>query len=294
MSDYIRHRDIRYISNTLRLKLKKMMYRLLKGRSPIIANATKLIATDNDYILLEKYVSFEYFDHRIAKKYYSNSKALISKIIIALCYFNENGNDQAYLKMVDTIHEKLSVEKDSLVYREPAAYEKFAMQKGAISGITQAKLVSLFLRAGMFEKAKACLNGCLLSETQSGPLRDINDEMTWIEEYPSSKMTMVLNGHIFNLIAFIEYLTYTGDCSFDKIFQKCMNATLSNLPNYWKGNDILYSMYNWDFCNTHYLGIITYQMEHLYKISNIQAFKENSDRLKSICNWSIFNKLIGK
>ena len=304
MSSYHRYIDPKYLKHTLRLKAQSRKLKSSNSGKPyeVYRDLTPVSVPDYKLLFQDRYLSFDYFaDTSHAKLYYKDSNALISRVIELLVYYNEFGCDDQFLKSVDEVTTKAERVGKSLVHREDSAYQKFDMKSSAISGILHAKLLSTALRAHLHTDggkyltvAKGYLNALQITVAEEGPFRILQENIVWLEEYPSAQPTMVLNGHLFGLIALAEYVAITNDKEVQQIFEDCLRSTFTYLPHFWQGDNLLYSMYHWDFCNVHYLAIVHFQFVHLHKLTGISYFQVEADRLRSECPWPIFDRLMGK
>lgn len=303
MSPCKRHTDPSYLLHTINIKAKAVLknvkyrckpYELYQKAPPPIKKA--------DYLLqdVDGYHSFKYFiSSNHAQQYYQKSSALISEVITLLVYHNEHGSDQKLVAAVDKILRQAQKSNGCLIHAEQEGYDKFDMKKGAVSSILHGKLLSLLIRVYRDTKdgkylsaATGYKNSLLIPILQNGPYRTLENGAIWLEEYPSSEPSMVLNGHLFCLIALAEYAAIATNVESLQLFEKGLSSAVSYLSIYWQGEDLLYSMYHWDLCNVHYLGIMTYQFEHLYLLTSVSEFQEAATRLRARCPWPLFDKLI--
>jgi len=93
--------------------------------------------------------------------------------------------------------------------------------------------------------------------------------------YVDGFMTFVIDedGNVFVLIAAAEFLSFEEDYDIRKYLDDGLATLLAWLPHYFVGDDMLYSMYTTDLCNVHYVGVIRYQLEHLYQITGLGELK---------------------
>ena len=219
---------------------------------------------------IEKYQSLGYFEYKTARAYYRNSDFTISRVIVALTLYNEQGYSSEFHRRVDDIVQEGQKSHGLLLFKYKDGFAKFDVTSGYLSGILQAKIASALLRVyhhtridNYLELAKAALNACLLSVEEGGPCRSIKGGGKWVEEYPSPTPSMVLNGHIFVLIAFAEYETFGKDDFFQKDYQKLVDSTIAMLPSYKQSEYI--------FVFNVSLGLLQYALHGRHALSN-EAF----------------------
>ena len=292
-----------YFFNSIRIKAKALALSLKHNASPYHVYSEEIEIKDVPAYELEfknKYLSLSYFDLESAEQYYGQTSLITSDIILAIVEYNEMLADkdvdiERLRELASNIEERGEWEGDKLWFLVETHLPKFNLDGDTHSGIIQSKAASLFLRVYQqtgdkkyLKWARAALLPCTV-DIKKGGLHIRNEGInSWVEEYKTETPSMVLNGYIFVLIALAEYLTFDKNVKFQKIFEQGVSTTLAWLPYYQKGGDVLYSMYNWDLCNIHYMGVSLYQIKHLYRITKLKGFKKYLKYLKAHTDLDLF------
>jgi hypothetical protein len=299
--------NITYLINTFYIKSKALGLEFLRGSYPFEYYKNKIqVIPEYSYQLNfhPEYQSLSYLSFENAQKYHTGNRSITQELIIALCYSNEcltnNNLDLEYLiKLATSIQEKAIISESSMIFFLEKPYDRFDLTGKYYSGIVQGKAASLFLRCFIITKdkkykewARKCLTSCMKSISEGGVLVSLPNKNIWVEEYPSPKPSMVLNGFLFYIIGLAEYMGLDEDLELREILESCLKSVLVWMPNYKIKNDLLYSMYRWNLCNVHYTAIMKYQFEHLYNLTMIPIFKEYMDFTHEITDWNTFEKII--
>lgn len=253
-----------------------------------------------------QYYSFAYFDSDTAGRYYADSPTVIHRVMQAIILCNDcldsdscTQVESEILSQADQIIAEGTWRDGGLYFFTLESYSKFDLSGERYSGILQAKAASLFIRCHHLsgeEKyrvaARAALLACSISTDEGGVARHLSDGLLWIEEYVSPSPSMVLNGFVFVVIALAEYAALYDDHEIAEIYQRCFVTLITWLPYYRVGDDVLYSMYHWDMANVHYLGVQTYQMEHLHQLTENEEVGQFAQFLRRRTDWRIFDLLI--
>lgn len=251
----------------------------------------------------KEYHSLSYFDLLSAKKYYGETSYLTSELIIALVEYNNSllwdDVDLHELRLRAGYIESRGVWKgDALWFEVETHLPKFGINGNTHSGIIQAKASSYFLRVyketgvdKYLNWAYASLLPCTLDFSQGGLHISTNKIKSWVEEYKTTSPSMVLNGYIFVLIAYSEYLSIENDLDIEKHFKDGLETMLAWFPYFQQENNLLYSLYNWEISNIHYMGVSLYQFEHLYMCTHLKEVEEIVGHLVKCTDVKLFNRL---
>lgn len=252
------------------------------------------------------YTSFGYMNYETASDYYSDSPSTIHQIMLAIFKYNDivstSTNHEAdvnwVLAQAKEIYGKATKNESYITFPTNEKYDRFDLEGERYSGIIQAKAASLFIRSFKvsgdpvyLDWARESLQACMIPKEENGITRNLENGTLWVEEYASPTPSMVLNGFLFVVIALAEYCDVKEDAELKDFYQKCLTSLITWLPLYRVGNDMLYSMYHWALCNVHYQGIVKYQMDHLYELTDINEFKDWSEFLGKNINWDVFRWL---
>ncbi len=275
------------------------------GRNPFEWAAQRVVpARFPDYGLQFEpyYYAFDYFDLDSAKRYYAHHTSTIVKAMLGLIAFNEKNPSIDFLyHTTDDLMLAAQKKEEGLFFYYDEDIKSFDLKGEVYSGILQAKISSFFMRmyvmsgeGAFLDNAYHCLRACMIDIAQGGVKRSSIYDTIWVEEYPTASPSMVLNGFVFVVIALAEYegLRHEGDPSLKSFFDQCLYALLTWMPVYRYRGYTLYSLYRWHFCNIHYLGVIHYQMEHLYRLTGLDVFREYSQSIINQSQKKIFHRMI--
>lgn len=296
----------KYLLNTAIIKSRSIWYKLTRVKRPFTYFKDKITDIwDGNYTLnySDYYESLAYFDFEEATDFHNNNNSVTVDLILALVYNNSRTSLESKIELSGMANDILDQGSDvdsqlSFIFDEN--FTKFDLSGKYLSAIVQGKAASLFIRcyknindSSWLKWAKKSLNHSKLSVAQGGIRQDLPLGMHWMEEYPSSKPTMVLNGYLFWLIGLAEYCAISNDLEYLEIFEIELRSAVNWLPFFKVDGGLLYSMYTWDLCNVHYTAIMKYQFDHLYKLTNVSIFSEFAEYCDTYTDWDVFNKLIG-
>jgi hypothetical protein len=161
---------------------------------------------------------------------------------------------------------------------------EYGLSPGWSSALTQGQALSLWLRLKVFGDTfndldhigPLLLNGMLSTVEDGGGLyRDWRTDELWLEEYPSTPASHVLNGFIFALFGLMEFNMRGGLNKFDKtisIEQKLIQTLSVNIDRYDKFGWSCYDLAKSNFAPTHYHIIHIYTLNYLSVMLNNDHF----------------------
>lgn len=299
--------NLSYLINTIIIKAKALELKIKRGSYPFNFFKDKIIHPfDYKYQLdfQNEYHALSYFNFEKAQEVHSENSSITQELIIALAYHNEciknKELDKEYLiDLAFEVHKKASISESNMIFYIEEPYSRFDLRGRYFSGIVQGKAASLFLRCYLLTKdekykmwAKKCLLSCWRSIEDGGVLVSLPNNNIWVEEYPSPKPSMVLNGFLFYIIGLAEYLALEDNVEMKQKLETSLQSAMAWIPNYRLKKGLLYSMYRWNLCNVHYTGIMKYQFDHLYKLTNIPLFKDYTAFANALTDWETFDKII--
>lgn len=301
-----RYLNLPYIWHSLGLKSKGWESSIKYTKSPyeiFSPGVRKVESKVQSFEKIDAYLSLNYMNFQEAKKNFNDG--LVHMIMQGLSYYNQSLENEDFIKhefleMVDNIIEKGTSQEDRLRFIFDDEYQRFDLKGIYTSGIVQAKAASLFIRAynvsnddHYLRQAEHALF-CLLDPIENlGTIRSVEGGMIWAEEYPSPRPSMVLNGHVFVLIAIAEYLAIQNHEYFERCFQELHCSTISYLPYFKQADNVLYSMYRWDRSNVNYMGVHAFQFYHLFIITAQESYKEWAIFSSKACKWKLFAEISG-
>lgn len=301
-----RYLNLPYIWHSLGLKSRAWKSSIFNTGNPYDTyrlRVEKLESNIKDFKSVDAYLSLTYFNYQEAIKVLK--PGLIQDIMKALIYYNgflksPDFEKDDFILMVDKIIEEGVLEDDRLRFLFTESYDRFHLKGTYVSGIVQAKAASLLLRAYKVTNDDYYLRQaeytliCLLDPIENlGTIRPIQNAMIWSEEYPSPTPSMVLNGHIFVLIALAEFLAIQEHEYIEKYYHELHCSTISYLPFFKCKNEVLYSMFRWNRSNINYLGVHAFQFHHLYKLTSSDIYKDWALFTRKQCKWKLFASILG-
>jgi hypothetical protein len=295
-----------YLINTIKIKLLDNWSKVIRGVYPYAYFKDKIQDYwDGNYRLKysDEYFSLTYFDFEEAKAFHEGNKSITIDLILALVYHDSRTSLESKVELLGMASDVLSHAtdfNDKLSFIIEEDYERFGLSGKYLSAIVQGKAASLFIRCykktedkSWLDLARKSLNHFNATVEDGGIKKQLQFGMEWMEEYPSKRPSMVLNGYLFWLIGLGEYCAVSNDIKYIEIFEKQLRTAINWLPVYKLNQGLLYSMYRWNQCNVHYMGIMKYQFEHLHKLTGISIFEEFVQHCDKNVNWNVFKKLIG-
>ncbi len=259
--------------------LKQSHLTVLQGfkYQPIVKNEVDLFHT----FLYEGSLKDKKID---VEKFHNNPsiKSPLAPFNYALYLYNRwsrkknNEDKHTFFEMIELANNLGENTDDGIVYPYRFPYPKYGLEEGWFSGICQAMACSCYLRAYNITKdskylniAKSSLEFCfnnksLKIETQNGD--------PWIEEYPSSPSSYVLNGFIFVIIATVE--AEQMGLKFSISSKALIQSLFKNMHQYRYKNQLLYGLKYELFSSIAYRKLHNGQMIHLEKLTSFKGFND--------------------
>jgi len=221
------------------------------------------------------------------------------------CYNNyiETWDDAVkdiFLKQVQWLKTNYTVIDDNTIgYQYDFSWAPYGLSTGWYSGLAQGQIISVFTRAydltgdktliPLMVKAK---NLMLLPVTEGGLMAYTPEGYIWIEEYPSEKPSLVLNGFVSSVVGLYDYISFfPEDENTRYYFNQCIDSLKKTITCYDTGDWLIYDRYQDNLLqpvNERYMRFQAKQMEQMYNIANDTYFFElyNKFRDYSIDNYS--------
>ena len=289
-------KNLAYYINTVKLKLAAKSYRnsydSVKNKElrASLKNVNKDVlgewkAADKTLSFAPLFTSFLYEDQEELLAYHISQSDkqknnplqgfLIALIRSNLFFASENDlQKQLFLKGLDEANQKAENINGHLAFKYPTPFKKYELPAGWVSGICQGLACSANLRAyhitknnEYLELAKSYIrftenveNGLKIN----GPLCGV-----WIEEYPSTPSSFVLNGFLFYLISILELEALTKENWNANTY---VESFLNHLHLFTYKNHILYDLLKKEIGNVLYQNIHKKQLEHLSILTNFNGF----------------------
>lgn len=199
---------------------------------------------------------------------------------------------KSFYKQIDFLLDQSSSTKDGIYWKHEEDIPRFSLTGAWPSGITQGINSSALLRAYALSKENKYLDAA--NEAISFALHDkrlynaLDDNMYWIEEYPSDLSRGVLNGFLFYLIALAELHTFIPKQN----ELDCGIKTLQHyLPKLQFKKHVKYALGLPEFGNILYQVIHYYQLLHLSKILN-NGFADLARYWKGQLDWELIDRCL--
>ncbi|MBI1223988.1 MAG: hypothetical protein GC192_02010 [Bacteroidetes bacterium] len=213
-------------------------------------------------------------------------------------YCTQDTNSKVeFMKLVDFLAEfgKTTDQGFLLPYFE--SVPKFGLISPWYSGIAQAVGSSVFIRAfkmtgnPLYREIAQKLCSTLLRPVEMGGfLEQLPEGGFWIREYPTFKISRVLNGFLFCLIALYEYkLSVASPPELDKVLDDCEATLFQELPNYIFGKYTRYAAGKAKFSNVEYQGLYVYLFQHLFLLSGKNSYLQLSKHFNRHTDWKAFS-----
>lgn len=139
---------------------------------------------------------------------------------------------------------------EALVWTYPFPHDAYDLKPGWISGITQARIALVLVRAAIVtgedryhQAAEAAMLPYLTSIDQGGVVSNEGD-VTWIEEmpHPSGRSFKVLNGHITALANIKDFAEITGEERWRDLYERGLAAVKRDIAKFDAGYSSRYSL----------------------------------------------------
>lgn len=144
-----------------------------------------------------------------------------------------------FLSMADWLVARAVPRGDGVAWLHDYPTEKYLLQPGWISGMTQGEAISVLLRAHVLTgeqryltTARQAFEPFRVDVRDGGVVRELDGSLV-IEEYPTETPTAVLNGWIFGLLGLHELaLVLPDDEAVAATLARCRDGLLTLLPRY--------------------------------------------------------------
>ena len=178
--------------------------------------------------------------------------------------------------------------------------KKFYLKGKWYAGISQAEMLSLAIRIFLAEpddKLKRIIHKLaysLMLSSDEGGIQILTPEgHPWIEEYPGSKPSFVLNGFIFCVIALLEYEQVFPSDELRKFNDELLESLIQSLVHYKRGKYFKYSRLHPTLSNVEYQGVYVCQFKQLYLLTGNDAFRALFEETNKAMNWQAFYNFYG-
>ena len=172
-------------------------------------------------------------------------------------------------------------------------YEPYKLEPGWYSALSQGQVLSVFARYlsmqsdEMISVLMVKIKNLLMLPIESGGLLRLTPEgYIWLEEYPSTPPSLVLNGFVSAVHGLHDFLAlFPDDKPTKNLYDNCLRSVKESFTFYDVGFWLKYSRYKMmELAPVNYLPYQKRQMEYLYKVTKDQAFKNYAHKIDSYYN----------
>lgn len=162
----------------------------------------------------------------------------------------DNDLKDKFLKQADYLMGSAIYENGMALWQYPFKNDAFNLPPGWISGIGQARIASVLVRAygitGDVKYKTVAYDGMEVYKHGliDGGVVTRDKDVTWIEETPSHDGTSykILNGHITALSGILDFSSLTNDSQWEELFRRGVAAVRRDLPLFDAGFTSYYSL----------------------------------------------------
>jgi heparosan-N-sulfate-glucuronate 5-epimerase len=117
---------------------------------------------------------------------------------------------------------------------------------------------------------------------QGGTRLVLDDGSQWLEEYPSPKPSLVLNGHIYALLAYYDLWLATGDCDWLREYEILVASTVAQLPRY---DNAGWSLYDRAGRALVHVASEVYHARHIVQLEVLDHLSHTPDLRRHVERW---------
>ncbi len=191
-------------------------------------------------------------------------------------------------------------EGEALLLQYPFDEPKFAMKAPWTSAIAQAVAAMAALRLGLRRNperwrtfARRLLRGMLLPQAAGGTRIVLPDGLPWLEEYPSPRPSLVLNGYLFALQALLEGWALGLRPLPEDLLQQLWKSLFQRLPDFVRGRQLKYCQSLPRLCGLHYRLLQILQLVQLGRTSGQQSLVGLGKDLTAKFPWKLYARFYG-
>ena len=126
----------------------------------------------------------------------------------------------------------------------------------------------------------------LIDTGEGGTLRSTPEGHPWIEEYPGSKGSYVLNGFLFSLIAVLEAESTGINLRVPGV--QLEQSLFESIGCYFCGKYLRYDRLTGKFCSPHYMGLHTLLFTHLHVLTGRKGYDDLAGIVARNTLWGLY------
>lgn len=226
--------------------------------------------------------------------YYPTNIAQYGFILNEIWRHNRNLSD--YLEKMRACLDWFESNKENFrstyVWRQPKADDHYDLKPGWASAMTQGEVISFYLRMYQIEGDENLLDTAIRAynffqfDISEGGVRRIDaDGNLWLEEYPTEKPSLVLNGFIYALFGLYDLYRITKSEKVKKDIDACVKTLKENIEKYDTGYWSLYDRMHGELVKYYYQkNVHTPQLEALFQLTGEEIFDRLAAKWKKTVN----------
>jgi heparosan-N-sulfate-glucuronate 5-epimerase len=214
---------------------------------------------------------------------------------------NNNVEDriQKIKNCLDWLDNQSEVFKDALVWRS-LENKNYNLKEGWVSAMYQGQAISLYLRAAqLFDNpiyistAEKVFEYFKYEFSEGGATIIDKKGNIWLEEYPSSNPSYVLNGFIYSLFGVVDLYRATGNENAKVLYDKCIKTLEDNVLKYDMFYWSLYDQLKKELVSTYYQKNVHIPlMEIMFKLSKKSIFDKLAIKWRKQLNNKFYKVIV--
>lgn len=207
--------------------------------------------------------------------------------------------DESYLtKFLSQVRslERMATRKGEAAYfHYTFDFPRYGLKQPWISGMAQGHVASVFLRAyavsgeaKYLELSRRSLIPLLTPVSEGGVRAKTPEGYDWIEEYPSEKPSLVLNGFVYALMGVLEHQKVEPQFPDPAFTAGLVEALKRTMHHYEKDHWLLYDRATEVKVSDNYMGNQILQMYQMYALTDDPWFRDKAREWERHYDWNRF------
>ena len=189
-----------------------------------------------------------------------------------------------------------SIEENGIFFRENHDSDRYNLPKNWVSAMAQGECLSFYLRmyqcmndAALLEKCHLIFKAMMVPVSENGVKASDENGFHWLEEYPSTPSSYVLNGFIYALFGIQDYFRVTSSEVAKKelvIYFKTLDHNIKKFDaGFWSYYDLQYK----ELVKFYYQkNVHAPQMQAMYRLTGNQTYNQLHKKWLSQCTKANF------
>lgn len=219
---------------------------------------------------------------------YYNPTIIAQYALSVFEHYLDSDGDAESLGRFTALADWLVSESQGGVWRYAFSIPSKRLHKGWSSAMAQGQGISVLCRAfavtgkAVYKAAAIDAAEVFFQSIQDGGMAYIDDNGTWLEEYPSDPPPHVLNGEIFALFGLYDLVRITGDLRAETLFSSVVTRLKATLPRYETVDWVRYQLDPSKPANNTYYPLHIAQLEALSAITGEETFSDYAKKWRSV------------